>query len=338
MPGYPITTSFKTPKEVNAYLDADRITCLRCGKAYKALGTHLRVHSWTESEYREYYGLPWTRGLISTGTRVLMKAAGDKLVADGKAFGGRENYGAFADKARATARRKHQPYRRLVAAANVAKTPTRDKNRVLTGEFKVWKDADYWKIPDRMAEQDRTVREVCGDDDMPGPSAMRVFARANPKYQNALDDAEGKLSLAALRRAQRLGKRFKAAASDLRSRGLTGKQIAEELGVHVVTVEKHISGVPVPEKSHCPNGHPYPESQMGGPKRCRQCNTEASRRSHGHMERSEAAKIQIEVPCSFCGKPVLRSLLRGKSGKARCEDCYVIYRQKYNLQKSKANK
>ncbi len=64
LPGYPLEPRKFSFDEIKAYFSGDCIVCLRCGKKYKRLGTHLgRIHAISEDEYRDMYGLPWTRGL-----------------------------------------------------------------------------------------------------------------------------------------------------------------------------------------------------------------------------------------------------------------------------------
>ena len=38
LPGYPVKEKFKSREAVENYLSDDRITCLICGRSYKALG------------------------------------------------------------------------------------------------------------------------------------------------------------------------------------------------------------------------------------------------------------------------------------------------------------
>jgi hypothetical protein len=53
-------------EEIRAYFAGDKIVCLRCGRSFKALVTHLAlIHEMTTDEYREAYGLPYHRGLTS---------------------------------------------------------------------------------------------------------------------------------------------------------------------------------------------------------------------------------------------------------------------------------
>ena len=59
--GYPMERKL-TLDEVDAYFTEERITCLMCGKKYKGLGSHIRVHDINEEEYKMRFGLPLTRG------------------------------------------------------------------------------------------------------------------------------------------------------------------------------------------------------------------------------------------------------------------------------------
>lgn len=65
--GYPIESKVFTHQEVLEYFNRDTITCLMCGKEFKAIRPfHLSyVHNMTMDEYRERYGLPYTKGLLS---------------------------------------------------------------------------------------------------------------------------------------------------------------------------------------------------------------------------------------------------------------------------------
>ena len=326
MPGYPIETVFKRPEDVWEYLNGDRITCLRCGKSYKALPTHLPIHGWTAERYQEFYGLPWRTGLTSSGTKQLKRKNGIRLYREGIAFGG-EPGTAYLDKAYAAPRRKRAPYLNAVAVMNVSKTPTRDRRRVDAGEFRLWLDADYWRVLGRMKADDRAATDVCGDPDMPGTTALWVFARARPDFSRALEASWEALSFPVQASAERLGRRFKTEGAKLRLKGMTSKEIGRTLGVHWVTVVKYLAGVPCPEKTHCPQGHSYP---VGGPKQCKICNTEQARISRGHLPRAESAKVRITVACSVCGKSIERSRLRGKNRKARCRGCHLAYHREYD--------
>lgn len=325
MRGYPIENGFISPEDVWTYLKADRITCLRCGKAYKALGSHIQIHGWDAERYRRFYGLPWNTGLTSSSTRDLQRRIGKESVEAGIAFAGEP--GAHQAKACKAPRRKQAPYLRAVKVLNLRKKLSVDHAPALAGELRLWLDEDYWSVLDRMTEQDRTATDVCGDHDMPGRSVLRLFSRDHPEFSRALEAASERLTFPVQANAQRLGRRFRKQAIKLRKKGLTNKQIGETLGVHFITVRNQIAGVPYLEKTHCPKGHPYSHD---GPKKCKICNTEHARRLRGHMVRSESAKTPIRVSCYLCRKPVVRSRLWGRKRKARCHDCYLAYHREYN--------
>lgn len=218
--GYPVETAFSNRDEVLAYLNSDRITCLRCGKSYNSLGRHLSVHSWTVDQYKEFYGLPWRMGLTSLGSTIIRRSIGLQLVADGLAFG--DEPGMNWEKALAAPRRRRVPY-----MDNVGQ-PFR----------KIWQVADYWRIPQRMLLQDRTRREVCGDKDMPGRTATKDFARAHVDFRLELNKASGLLSFPAQARGEQLGARFRNEVNALEIAGLARREIARKLSVSKTTVDR----------------------------------------------------------------------------------------------------
>ena len=209
MSGYPIETPFAVPDDVWAYLNANRITCLRCGKQYKALVKHLPIHGWDTERYKEFYGLPWGTGLTSSPTRTLNVAHGKALLEAGIAFGGVPGVGW--EKTLAAPRRKRAPYLKVVSKMN--------------------------------------------------------FGKASLMHR------------------------------------------------------------PRPEKTHCPKAHPYPPDRR---KRCQICDTEQKRLKLGYLSRSEPAKIEIIVACSFCGTHVKRLRRSGRNRKVRCCECFLAYQKKYS--------
>ncbi len=84
MPGYPIEEPFKSIEDVKKYLSGDRIVCLLCGKDYRALPTHLKVHTYTERAYKEKYKIPANCGLIGSDTFDMLSAHAKKSHAEGK--------------------------------------------------------------------------------------------------------------------------------------------------------------------------------------------------------------------------------------------------------------
>lgn len=84
MPGFPKKDKFKSKKEVDYYFNGDKIQCLICGKWYKQINNdHLNLHDTTIEEYRERFGLPWTRGLCSCKTHDKRKDHATERVVSG---------------------------------------------------------------------------------------------------------------------------------------------------------------------------------------------------------------------------------------------------------------
>ncbi len=84
--GFPVERKFETKEEVDAYFSTDKIQCLLCGRWYNQIGgLHLdRMHGVTPDDYREMYGLPWTRGLTGRLRHDRLSKMGKKHWADGK--------------------------------------------------------------------------------------------------------------------------------------------------------------------------------------------------------------------------------------------------------------
>ena len=64
--GYPVKPFNMTKEEQAVYFSGDSITCLLCGKKYRALNDcHLKtVHNTTIDEYKNMFGLPFSKGLL----------------------------------------------------------------------------------------------------------------------------------------------------------------------------------------------------------------------------------------------------------------------------------
>jgi hypothetical protein len=77
--GYPITNMFSNIKDIKEYLNGEKITCLLCGRTYKALSTHIYLaHQRSIDSYKEQYGLPYWQGLTSISTKAKNVASGLK--------------------------------------------------------------------------------------------------------------------------------------------------------------------------------------------------------------------------------------------------------------------
>ena len=65
--GYPLQERIFTKKEVLEYFSQDTITCLLCGNEFQAIRPHhmSKIHNKSLDEYRDLYGLPYSKGLLS---------------------------------------------------------------------------------------------------------------------------------------------------------------------------------------------------------------------------------------------------------------------------------
>ena len=82
--GYPIEQPFASVDAVRDYLSEPTIRCLRCGRRFKSISSHLKsIHEMTADQYREMYCIPWTYGLASPDTSDAISRNSQKLVAAG---------------------------------------------------------------------------------------------------------------------------------------------------------------------------------------------------------------------------------------------------------------
>ena len=318
VPGYPWEGQFKTPEEVAAYFGDDRITCLMCGKRYKSVGAHLRVHSMTGGEYRKRFGLPWGRGLTCPSTKEIHRALGKKLYHSGGGFASMtdEERKVQRDRAHHARHRPQQPYHRVLTVRRGCRTPS-----LLGADCRVFHDEDYDRVLEFMVSGDKTLAEVLADhEEIPGPTAVYHEARTNAAFGRRLAEAWETISFAAQARGGHLGKRFFDECKRLRLAGVTTREIGRRLGVHWMSVERRLVGVvAVPEKTHCKRGHKKTRAPSGRLK-CDICATNTSRALRGHLPRAVAAKVRVDVVCMACKGPTTTSRLNG-SRPVLCPKC-----------------
>jgi len=71
---------FTSLAAVDAYLDNENLECLICGLSYKSLHRHVyRTHNLRADEYKEKFGIPYTKGLVGTVTRKKLSIAAIEL-------------------------------------------------------------------------------------------------------------------------------------------------------------------------------------------------------------------------------------------------------------------
>lgn len=75
LPGFP-AKPFVNRKDVEKYVGGDRVACLMCGKYYKSVGAHIKLHDMDVQEYRLRFNIPWQYPLSSNETREKKRALG----------------------------------------------------------------------------------------------------------------------------------------------------------------------------------------------------------------------------------------------------------------------
>lgn len=61
-----MSAAFRTRRQIERYFGGKTIKCLICGKRFQKLASHLlHRHNMLADEYRQRFGLPWSRGLTS---------------------------------------------------------------------------------------------------------------------------------------------------------------------------------------------------------------------------------------------------------------------------------
>ena len=116
--GYPITDKFSSINAINEYLNGEKITCLLCGRHYKSITAHISVHGISTDEYKEKYGLPYSKGLTSLGTKSKNVANGLKNIG----LSSVKNINDVREKARQAPKRNSLAHS-LSSRENVKKSP-----------------------------------------------------------------------------------------------------------------------------------------------------------------------------------------------------------------------
>ncbi len=176
LPGFPMKPQKFSWTEVKQYFSGDRIQCLVCGKTYRRLGGHLAVHSLTEDDYRELYGLPWRRGLCGTDAFVAYSIAIKHRIEEGYVppLNDPKNR-ARAHEAIRQRGIRIQPFRSEISRENISHSNGREP----------WPETRFDEIVSRVLTG-RTVPSVCADDDVPGQTWFRRRLQIYPDKKQRL--------------------------------------------------------------------------------------------------------------------------------------------------------
>jgi hypothetical protein len=215
LPGFPWRGMFHSKEEVEAYFANERIQCLLCGKWLGALGSgHLQhIHGISPDEYRERYGLPYSRGLTGQGTHQKLAEHARQALAAGTLS------------CHGLAVKSTHPARKCPSSMHPRK----------------WKQQHFEAILARMQEQQRTLHNVCQDKDLPGILAWKKFVTQHPEFAERVQQIYAAWPYAIQAQVRRkLSPQFTTDCRRLRAQGLTYQDIADTLGVGRDTVRNSL--------------------------------------------------------------------------------------------------
>jgi hypothetical protein len=223
LPGFPVSPRPFSKEEIDRYFAGEKIQCLICGKMYRSFNNHLRIHDVTVDEYKEMYGLPWGRGLTGKAANRTRSTVVRRRMKEG--WTPPANIEALR---KTTNKPRFQPFRAEVSRANVANSPPPEP----------LPDDLYYKVLDRMMSEDKTMKEVCRDLELPGLTWMRAKRAEDEEKRQLWDDVMEGLSFQAMARAEALidSSKFREAVGAMRP--AADSIIAKKLGVSTMSVNR----------------------------------------------------------------------------------------------------
>jgi hypothetical protein len=234
--GFPWKGKFTSKEDIERYFsNPDGIQCLLCGRVVETLNGHLQmVHGTSHQQYRERYGLPWRRGLVSARLSNRLSQQTTERIRNGSFTPKPDNKAAVA-KIRAGGRRKDQPFV-SVAKAEKAKEQSKRNSR--------YSSQDFENVLSAMLSRKATLTDVCKDKNLPSRPMVLHYAESNPIFRERLLDTYYALPYAVQARADMFSPQFFEDLKRLRGRGLSAKEIGEELQVSFKTVLKRLKQQP----------------------------------------------------------------------------------------------
>jgi len=177
-----MVAKFKSKAEVDEYLSGDKIVCLECGKAFRILGLHVSYkHSMSPNEYKIKYGIPVTRGIIPPDL-VKLRAEQTHL----KHLSGEFNIKTAHLKIKTLSENGKWSER----CKNSSKKTDYHIEKFNEGfkrvnEERKYKEVTYIEFLNRL-KLNRSVEDVCLDEDMPTSEIIYRHAKADKEFSNKL--------------------------------------------------------------------------------------------------------------------------------------------------------
>jgi ROS/MUCR transcriptional regulator protein len=233
--GFPLKGKFTTRSEVDRYFsNDDGIQCLLCGRFLGTLQNHLQlVHGVSHEEYRERYGLPWRRGLVSRTVSKKHSASLTNRIKNGT-FNPKLDNKAAVKKILSGFRRPDQPYITGIKSRN---------SKALSKQNVRYSHKDFEKVLSVMRKQKITLNEACNKFNLPGKGTVLRYAELNPEFRKKLVDTYHGLPYAAQARADMLSPQFYRDLERLKKKGLPATEIGKALGISHKTVRRRLKKI-----------------------------------------------------------------------------------------------
>ncbi len=107
-----------------------------------------------------------------------------------------------------------------------------------------WRLEDFESLLDRMRKQQRTLRDVCNDSDLPTYKSWWILTKDHPELKEKAKKLQIRLPYALQLKIKCVSPRFAIDCRRLRTKGMSQVAIAEALGVSAVSVRKALEGAP----------------------------------------------------------------------------------------------
>ena len=157
---------FTTKEDIDEYFSGETVVCLICGKKYKSLTPHIKAkHKMSAREYKKDFGLPLSRGLNSENFHNNMSQVKKEEYASGIG-----SSGCFARDKKILAKALAHCIRSKEPKQQFFKNMLRDKNSKID-------ETIVLKIRERMIKQDRSLKDVCNDNDIPSLHTYYKYLR-----------------------------------------------------------------------------------------------------------------------------------------------------------------
>lgn len=233
LPGFPWKGQFQTKAEVDVYFAGEKVQCLLCGKWYKEISNHLQVHEITVDEYKKRFGLPWSKGLGSEKSKNRRQRRAYKKMEEGCIPYITDD--SLRPKGQYHSKHTDQPF---------AKKLKTERALQVHGQSRKWEMQDYETILDRMRAQQRTLGDVCKDEDVPSIVCWNRFVKTHPDLMERAQAVHNTLPYAIQTKTRifPMSPQFREDCQTLHHQGLTYGQIGKRLGVSPTAVRYALIG------------------------------------------------------------------------------------------------